>query len=125
MNTDPSIFSKEYRARKNEKVTPQPKKKKPIRQVSKKLAAEKKTYTNMRKEFLGRFENMFCAVFPHLPSCEIHHSRGRGKYLNDTSTWIPVSREGHIFIEENPKIARERGFTGSRLHMTDKLNENL
>ncbi len=28
-------------------------------------------------------------------SSEIHHRRGRGKYLLDTSTWMAVSNEGH------------------------------
>ena len=35
--------------------------------------------------------------------------------MNDTSTWLPVSDKGHKKIENNPKWAKEQGFTESRL----------
>lgn len=100
------------------------KKKKPIKPVSNKLKKERKFYAVLRVEFLERIENMFCAVYPHLRSDQIHHMRGRGIFLNDTNTWIAVSDAGHKWIESNPKLARERGFTKSRLHLTDELNNN-
>jgi len=123
--SDLSIFSKEYRSRKPEKKKPEVKKRKPIPKISKSLAKERKTYRELRIEFLSKPENMFCAVYPHLRSDQVHHSRGRGKYLNDIKTWIPTSDDGHKWIEANPKLARERGFTKSRLSMTDQLNKNL
>lgn len=122
---DPSIFSKEYRSRRPEKKTPEPKPRKPINKVGKKLAKEKKTYLKLRLEFLEKPENMFCAVYPHLRSDQVHHKRGRGKNLNKVETWLAVSDDGHKWIEANPKLARERGFTKSRLHMTDELNSNV
>jgi len=97
---------------------------KPIKPMSKKLSSERVIYRKLRIEFLARIENMFCAVYPDLRSDQVHHMRGRGKYLNDTSTWLAVSGEGHAWIEANPKLSKERGFTKSRLHLTDSINEN-
>lgn len=86
---------------------------KPIRKVSKKMSSELKLYSKLRREFLEA--NPFCAVYPNLPATDIHHKKGRGKYLNDTSTWLSVSREGHQRIEMFPVEAKERGWSVSRL----------
>lgn len=53
-----------------------------------------------------------------------HHTRGRGKYLLDVGTWLPVCRSCHIFIEANPEIAKERGWSESRL-AKDEPHKNL
>ena len=98
-------------------------KRKPIHPMSKKLSKERKTYRELREEFLSRIENRFCAVYPSLPSSEIHHKKGRGKYLNDTSTWLAVSRIGHEWIHSNVALATERGFMASRLSLVKPLNE--
>jgi hypothetical protein len=55
---------------------------------------------------------------PNLPitkwsSTEIHHTycgKDRAKYYLDESTWIAVSRDGHNWIHDNPKEAREKDF---------------
>ncbi|MCF0059882.1 hypothetical protein MUK70_11590 [Dyadobacter chenwenxiniae] len=91
--------------------------------MSKKLSKERVTYRALREEFLSKPENMFCAVYPSIPAEEIHHSRGRGKYLNNVSTWIAVSRIGHIWIHENVLLATERGFIGSRIALVTPLNQ--
>lgn len=91
--------------------------------MSRKLSIERKTYRDLRAEFLSKAENMFCAVYPSIPATQIHHMRGRGKYLNDVSTWLAVSDIGHNWIEANPALARERGFTMSRLELVTPLNE--
>lgn len=96
-----------------------------IKPMSKNLSKEREKYRKLRLEFLEKPDNMFCAVYPHLRADQIHHTRGRGKNLNKVETWLAVSDPGHKWIEENPKLARERGFTKSRLHMTDNLNENV
>lgn len=44
-----------------------------------------------------------------------HHSRGRGEYLLDVSTWIPVCRNCHIYIEQHPLDAQKRNLSFSRL----------
>lgn len=79
-----------------------------LRARSAKLEAEHALYSALRKTFLAQHPR--CAVFPEKRSVEIHHSKGRGKYLNDTSTWFAVSRAGHERIERERAWARERGF---------------
>lgn len=91
--------------------------------MSKQLSKDRKTYRELREEFLSRPENMFCAVYHSIPATQIHHMRGRGKYLNDISTWLAVSDVGHEWIEANPALSREKGFTMSRLELVTPLNE--
>lgn len=43
-------------------------------------------------------------------SREIHHKKGRGKYLLDTSTWMAVSSSGHLAIHANPKESYAKGY---------------
>ena len=83
-----------------------------IRPISKKRAEQLKEYAKLRKEFL---RGKMCAVYPHLKATDIHHKRGRVGYLLDTSTWLAVSRLGHIYIEEHPKEAYEKGWSELRL----------
>lgn len=79
------------------------------RPISSKMIHEIARYRTLRKKFLEL--NPRCAVYPHLPATEIHHKKGRGIYLNDVSTWLAVSRQGHRKIEENPEWAKEMGFS--------------
>ena len=97
-----------------------PKKRKPIRKISKTLTKKLEIYRKLRIEFLSQPENQICPVFPHLPATEIHHKKGRGRYLNDIRTWLAVSREGHEWIENNPEEAKKRGWSISRL--TEETN---
>ncbi|WP_262885687.1 hypothetical protein [Myroides sp. LoEW2-1] len=42
--------------------------------------------------------------------------KGRvGSLFLDTRYWLAVSREGHRMIEENPKWAKEKGYSLNRL----------
>jgi len=116
-------FCKYHQSHRTDKPVRKPKQQKPIRKVSKKREVENREYAKLRKKFFENPGNIFCAVFPHLLATEIHHTRGRGKYLNDVSTWLAVSREGHIWIHENVKLATERGFMKSRLQLITPLNE--
>jgi hypothetical protein len=44
-------------------------------------------------------------------STEIHHmKKPKATYLNDESTWMAVSREGHEWIENHKNLAREKGY---------------
>jgi len=43
-------------------------------------------------------------------SCDIHHTKKRGRFLLDESTWMAVSRVYHEKIHTNPSWARERGY---------------
>ena len=107
-------------------------KKTALRKVSLKRRKINQEYARLQKEFLAA--HPFCQVFLHkrgiheayllvcfrfgigpriskIPaSTEIHHKKGRGKYLLDTSTWMAVSRDAHLWIHDNPKEARELGY---------------
>lgn len=102
----------------------------PIRRVSKKRAKANAEYSVRRKRYLT--EHPYCEfwlrergirnldelkqrgeyVLLQVPrSTEIHHMRKpKCRYLNDESTWMAVSREGHAFIEANKNLARQRGY---------------
>ena len=75
-----------------------------IRARSKRREREEREYGKLRKEFLER--NPWCAVFPTEVATQAHHTRGRGRFYLDVSTWLPTSANGHRFIHDNPAIAR-------------------
>ena len=88
---------------------------KPIRNKSSKMSAQLTIYTKMRKTFLEKYS--MCQA--HLNKCtlqstDIHHMKGRGKYLNDPTTWLSVCRVCHNWIEKNPTEAQEMGFSEIR-----------
>lgn len=94
-------------------------KRKPIsRKVSTRLQNELRIYSKLRKDFL---KGKKCAVYPWLDATEVHHKIGRGIFLNDVTTWLAVSRPGHIYIEEHPEEAKFRGWSLSRL---SKVRQN-
>lgn len=91
-----------------------------IRDVSVKMREALKEYSKEAKQFI--IENPQCAVFPHLPSTEVHHMKGRAtiELLLDQRYWRAVSREGHVKIEMNPEWAKEMGFSLSRLATSNR-----
>ena len=85
---------------------------KPIKKVSDKRKIEMLKYSVLRTEFLGKPENQKCPITGK-PTTDIHHTycgKDRAKYYLDVSTWLAVSRDGHNWIHNNPKEARELGF---------------
>lgn len=83
-----------------------------IPKVSNKRKVDNAKYLVLRIEFLGKKENKICPITKY-PATEIHHTycgKDRAKYFLDTTTWIAVSRDGHNWIHDNPKEARELGF---------------
>lgn len=106
----------------------------PIRRVSLKRAKLNREYSKLKAEFLkfhpyclyfireygeveslvtfrgGRTSNGW--IVPE--SVDIHHKKGRGKYLLDTTTWMAVSREGHIRIHNDPKHSYDMGYMEPR-----------
>jgi hypothetical protein len=88
----------------------------PVKKVSKKMSSDLREYGKLRKQFL--LENPMCKKYPNLIATDIHHSRGRGRFLLDTSTWVPLSRKAHIEVEGNPELAKEQGFSLERLKTT-------
>lgn len=46
---------------------------------------------------------------------DVHHKKGRGRYMNNPDYFLAVCRSCHIFITNNPQIAIEKGWSESRL----------
>lgn len=100
---------------------------KALRHVSPKHAAELREYSALRLAFLKLPEHSCCEAQLTETTCqgcnpdarEIHHSRGRGGFLLDTSTWIVLCEPCHKWLEVRPNQSRELGFTKSRLHTND------
>lgn len=93
---------------------------KPIKKVSKALAKEREVYARLRAQFLN---GRWCAYHGHpcIPT-EIHHAAGRTGVnekgvprLLDVENFVALCSEAHRYIEENPKWAKENGFSESRL----------
>lgn len=79
---------------------------------SEKRSKEERAYLTLREVFL---KDKICPITGQ-PATEIHHKKGRiGKLLCDVKYWLAVSREGHIWIENNPKEAKEKGYSLDRL----------
>jgi hypothetical protein len=93
-----------------------PKKQIQIRPRTKKRAAQYAIYAVLRAEFFSKPENQMCRVFPWLPACDVHHMKGKiGDLLNDVRWWLPVSRSGHDWCENNPEAAKVLNFSKDRL----------
>jgi len=75
------------------------------------MSNELKRYYVRRMFYL--MEHPMCEICG-APAIEIHHKRGRGKWLNVTETWMAVDRACHTMIHDNPKIARENGWLISK-----------
>lgn len=86
---------------------------KSIRSISTRLAKLRRLYNQRVALFLAKHK--WCAVFPKLRSTQVHHKKGRGRYLLDESTWLPTSTRGHDRIHRNPKWALENGFMERRV----------
>ncbi len=73
-----------------------------MRRISKKLAKEQREYSTLRKKFL--VANPSCQVcklegWKPRKATDIHHMERRGSNLNNTDTWLAVSRYAHDLIE--------------------------
>lgn len=90
---------------------PKPKIYTAIKPKSKKQIALDNAYSKLRKIFLT--QNPMCQA--HLSGCQggatdVHHKRGRGKWLLVITTWMAVCRTCHSYIHLHPTEARELGF---------------
>ena len=92
-------------------------------QVSKKMSERLKEYRILRGKFLHEYQWCCCDHNIYLKeptSCsrrseDIHHMRGRGKFLLDKTTWLAVCRNHHRMIHDNPVWAAQHGYLQSRL----------
>lgn len=90
-----------------------------IKRVGKKREKMKTIYGHLRNEFMEK--NEYCQA--RLPECtmlatDVHHKAGRsGEKLIDETNFLAVCRSCHNFLEGHPKIAKEMGFSVSRLEV--------
>lgn len=104
-----------------EEVPKTPSNKKPIKPKSDKQNVLDVLYSKMRKEFLNRPENATCkakfqgCVGAFKENLTVHHTKGRGRYYLDQTTWIPLCISCHEWVERHPKEAREMGLSGSKI----------
>lgn len=92
----------------------------PINKVSDKRQVDLNQYALLKKKFML---NRWCAY--HGKNCiptDLHHAKGRVgvnenglPMLLDVRYFIPLCREAHRLIEENPLFAKEHGYSESRL----------
>ncbi len=80
-----------------------------IAPVSEKRKVENEEYFRLREIFLREHPNCECGRACSRKSLEVHHRKGRGKYLLAVGTWLAVARVCHRWITENPKEAAELG----------------
>lgn len=92
----------------------------PINKVSEKTAKKLSEYLQIKKEWI---KGKKCAVFPTHAAVDVHHMKGRVGYadqwarqnniplLIDTRFWLPVSRDGHIEIENRKGWALKMGYS--------------
>ena len=88
------------------------------------------SYKKVRLQYLLKPENKYCrARIPGVCmgrsvqsiALDIHHMKGRtGELLTNTEFFLPVCRMCHMFITDNPEIARDLGLDKSRI----KTEEN-
>jgi hypothetical protein len=102
-------------------VTKTPSNKRPIKPKSDKKDVLDVLYSKMRKEFLNEPINATCRA--KLPGClnvykqelTVHHTKGRGLYYLDKTTWIPLCMACHMWVETHPKEAREMNLSLTKL----------
>lgn len=113
-NKDTGLCASHGRELRKNLTAKEPKEFKPIAKVSPKKKAVMALYAAKKKVWI---KGKMCAVFPEKKAVDIHHKRGRiGELLLDENHWLPVSRKGHIKIEQNPLWAKQMGFSEYRLN---------
>lgn len=91
------------------------------RQVPKKVGAKQKVKNQEYSERVKvwKVENPHCKAncnqYCTKETDDCQHLRGRGKYLMDETTWMPVCRSCHTYINDHSKEAYENGWALSRL----------
>jgi ribosomal protein S27AE len=91
-----------------------PVKKKRIAPVSAKRAEELKIYRVERDKFLK--ENPACKRCGSKDDITLHHMVGKiGKRLYDSRYFCTLCFKCHRFVEENPQLAKEGGYSLDRL----------
>lgn len=95
----------------------QQKPKKAIPRTTTKRRRESEDYGVLREEWLRQHPLCEARVNHNCfrQATEVHHKRGRGKYYLDTTTWLAICHNCHIWVTENSKEAILLGLSSSRL----------
>lgn len=86
-----------------------------MRAVSKRRAAQLRTYRKLRDEYLTGHPRC------EFPECgqvasDLHHKAGRvGALLTDVTRWAALCRPCHRWVTENPAAAYELGISEHRI----------
>lgn len=87
-----------------------------MNKVSEELKEDLNLYSIMRKRFLAVFPKCKASLNRcQFHASQVHHKKGRGKYLLVLETWLPVCPSCHHWIELHPKRAKELRFSLDRL----------
>lgn len=100
---------------------PLPKSRKRIKKKSKKLGIGERIYSVLRKDFL--LDNPVCQCGQSGctgEATEVHHKKGRGKWLTVVEFFLAVCRKCHDYIENHPKEAKAKGFSLPRIEHKNK-----
>ena len=62
----------------------------------------------MREQYLWD-KNFTCEICGK-QATDIHHKKGRGKYLCNITTFMATCRPCHMYLHDNVKWAREKGY---------------
>jgi hypothetical protein len=94
---------KKCKSHQNKRTDKKPKK---IRKFSEKYQKEVDAYNDRVK--IWKAENPFCA-FPGcgMPTEDCHHAKSRGIHINDESTWVPLCRPHHDWVDLHSEEAIE------------------
>lgn len=85
-----------------------------MKKVSRQREKQNREYSKLRKAFLE--EHPTCRVceesgYVAQAATEIHHADGReNELLNKTESWIPICRDHHYWVHDNPAKARLKGW---------------
>ena len=86
---------------------------KPIARRSNKMAARIQAYNRQRLVFLEKYP--ICECCKSKAAVQVHHRKGRGKYLLDESTWTAICAACHTFVHAHPTWAYLNGLLLKRV----------
>ncbi len=103
---------------------------KPIRRRSKRMAKLMRQYNKQREVFLKLHPHCLVCVsnqddLPIQPATEVHHRKGRGLFLLDESTWVPVCAVCHRFVHDHPSWSYANGWMERRNVLATKQVDEL
>lgn len=88
---------------------------KPIAHYSENTEVELAIYRVLSRNYLLDNSICQCGRCEGLPAVEVHHKKGRGKYLNVVEFFLAVARVCHDWIHAHPKEAMKLGLLISKL----------